>query len=419
MSRALLVAAFTAAFASHPAVAIQLPPDIVVATDGSGNFKTIAAAVASVPTTNRERIVILIKDGVYHEKFRVDAPFITLRGQSRSGTQIEFPQLNDDFTKNPDDIGRAVINLSGSANDFVLENLTAQNTAGVVGPHAFTVYGKADRTVIVNCDVLSDGADTVSLWLQDRGRYYHANCRFQGSVDFVCPRGWCYVTNCTFYEMKKGSAAVWHDGREERDMKFVLRNCQFDGVPGWVLARHHVDAQFYFLNCTFSETLEDKPVARVIYPDNPSRNAELDPVNRWGERCYFYDCKREGGNFSWLTNNLSAAAGSPSPDDITPAWTFNGKWNPERTKGPGIQRIIPGKETVAIAFSEPVTVKGKPQLKLKSGRTAAYLSGSGTDTLQFSAGEDRAEVESIDLNGGWILASEADARLVPAELKLP
>ena len=40
-----------------------------------------------------------------------------------------------------------------------------------------------------------------SLWLGDRGRYYHARCNFSGSVDFVCPRGWCYVTDCTFYDL--------------------------------------------------------------------------------------------------------------------------------------------------------------------------------------------------------------------------
>jgi pectinesterase len=126
-------------------------PDIVVAADGSGDFKTVQAAVASIPKANRERIVVLIKDGVYREKVRVDAAFVTLRGESRKGTRLEFPQLNEDFSKSPDRLGRAVINVNGD--DFVLENLTAENTAGQVGPHAFTIYGKGDRTVIVNCDV--------------------------------------------------------------------------------------------------------------------------------------------------------------------------------------------------------------------------------------------------------------------------
>jgi pectinesterase len=401
-------------------------PDIVVAADGSGDFKTIQAAVQSVHKTNRERVVVFIKDGVYREKIRVDAPFLTLRGQSRKGTRIEFPQLNDDFTAKPDDLGRAVINLN-RADDFVLENLTAENTAGVIGPHSFTVYGTGDRTVIVDCDVLSHGADTVSLWLGDHGRYYHARCNFSGSVDFICPRGWCYVTDCTFYEWKK-TAATWHDGSKNKDMKFVLRNCKFDGTNGWVLARHHADVQFYYLDCSFSKTMTDKPPRRVIYPLGSApatdadirRNKELDGKNLWGERAYFWNCRREGGDYAWHSNNLASAAGSPKPEQITAAWTFADKWNPENLSGPTIQQVKTGAGQIGVTFNENVTVKGKPRLALRDGKFAEYASGSGSDTLVFNLPKDVAgEVVSVDLNGGAIIASEAAATLRMAQLLLP
>ena len=408
-------------------VAGPLPrPDLVVAADGSGDFKTIQAAVASVSSTNRERTVIFIKDGRYPEKIRVDAPCVTLRGQSRQGTRIEFAQLNDDFTNAPDDLGRAVININ-RADDFVLENLTVENTAGVVGPHAFTVYGTGDRTVIADCDVLSHGADTLSLWLGERGRYYHARCNLRGSVDFVCPRGWCYLTDCTFYEMKN-TTAVWHDGRVAKDMKFVLRNCKFDGVEGWNLARHHRDAQFYFLDCTFSKTMIDRAPFRVIYPLNGAapteadvkRNKELDESNRWGERAYFHNCHRDGGDYGWHTNNLATASGAPRPGDITAAWTFAGTWDPERKAGPTIQKVSLLTNQIALVFSEDVTVKGRPRLILRGGGCAEYASGSGADTLLFARPADRRdEVASLDLQGGCIMASEAGVRLRPADVRLP
>jgi len=151
--------------------AADLPkPDIVVAVDCTGDFKTIQAAVESIPATNRDRVVVFIKKGRYREKIRVDASFVTLRGESRERTRIEFPQLKDDFTAHPDAIGPAVINLN-HANDFVLKNLTAENIADTVTAHAFTIQGTGDRTVIVDCDVLSHGADTVSLGRGERGRY--------------------------------------------------------------------------------------------------------------------------------------------------------------------------------------------------------------------------------------------------------
>jgi pectinesterase len=406
--------------------AASLKPDIIVAADGSGNFKTVQAAVESIPNTNRERLVVFVKDGVYHEKIRVDASFVTLRGQSRKGTRIEFAQLNDDFTRNQDNLGRAVINLN-RADDFVLENLTAENTAGVIGPHAFTIYGTGDRTVIVDCDVLSHGADTVSLWLGDRGRYYHANCNFRGSVDFVCPRGWCYATNCTFYEMKD-TAAVWHDGARDRDMKFVLRHCRFDGTNGWNLARHHHDAQFYFLDCTFAKTMIDRAPFRVIYPLDGTtpgdadirRNADLDKSNIWGERSYFYNSHRAGGDYAWLANNLSSATNSPKPEQINAAWTFAGKWDPERKTGPVIQKVDAQSDRIIFSFNENVTVKGPVRLELRKRAYAAYSSGSGTDKLIFALPPgSQGEVASVELNGGAIVACEAADSVLNANLSLP
>ena len=41
------------------------PNTIVVAKDGSGNFKTVQAAVNSIPKSNKKRVVIQIKAGIY------------------------------------------------------------------------------------------------------------------------------------------------------------------------------------------------------------------------------------------------------------------------------------------------------------------------------------------------------------------
>ncbi|MBM3853513.1 MAG: hypothetical protein FJ399_10200 [Verrucomicrobia bacterium] len=49
-------------------------------------------------------------------------------------------------------------------------DLTVENTHGVIGTHAFAIYGRGDRTVIQDCDVLSQGNDTLSLWRTGGGR---------------------------------------------------------------------------------------------------------------------------------------------------------------------------------------------------------------------------------------------------------
>jgi pectinesterase len=348
-----------------------------------------------------------------------------LRGQRRGGARIEFPQLNDDFTKAPDKLGSAVVNINGS--DTVLDNLTVRNTAGIIGPHEFAVYSTGDRVVTTDCDLLSEGADTVSLWCRNNGRYYQAHCNLRGAVDFVCPRGWCYIVDSHFFETKD-TAAIWHDGSRDKDMKFVLRDCQFDGIDGWYLARHHHDAQFFLLDCTFSKTMTDHPPKRVIYPLDATqptdadiqRNKTLDASNIWGERAYYENCHRIGGDYQWFADNLSTAPGAPQADQITARWTFADKWDPENDAGPAIRDVQRADRQISLTFSEDVTVKGNPRLNLADGIPCSYKAGSGTATLIFEVNSDEPGiVKSVDLNGGAIVASQASAFDRYAKIELP
>ena len=361
---------------------------ITVSKDGSGEFKTVTEALESLPMFNYERVVIYIKNGVYNEKFRITQDYITLKGESKDSTIIEFDQLRTDWIANKDQIGPAVINIH--ADDIVLENLTIENTQPEIGPHAFAVFGTGTRTVIINCNVLSNGGDTISLWNYKDGMYYHTNCSFKGSVDFVCPRGWCFIKNSKFYELKN-TASLWHAGGDNIDQKFVLKNCTFDGVKGFKLGRHHYEAQFYFIDCSFSSSLSDIPIFYVFNKDT-SKNR---PFN-WGERDYFYNCHREGGDYSWFKNNLNTAKGSPSPNQITAEWTFGGKWNPEDSSKIKVKNYKIYDQYIIFNFNEPITVTGIPILKSRSGKLFNYYSGAGSDSIRLNF---KGKISKTDLIG--------------------
>lgn len=406
-------------------------PDLVVAANGGGDFTSVQQAVASIPKENRQRMLIWIQDGLYNEKVRIDASCVTLRGESRTGTRIEAA-------------GGTVVNVYGD--DLVLENLTIKNTQGVLGVHAFAVAGRGDRTVIQDADVLSHGNDTIALWRTGKGpssedstsrtspngRYYHARLKVCGSVDFVCPRGWCYMRDSELTEMNpKSEAAMWHDGSRDKDMKFVMVRCRFEGPPeGFGLARHHHDAMFFFLDCTFSKNLRDQAPYRVVYPldggpateQNKQRNQELDATNLWGERAYFFNSHRDGGDYAWHKDNLSSSPGAPTREQITAKWTFSGTWDPERTDGPRVVSVesqAPGQ--YGITFSEPVTVKGKPRLAFATGEYADSVGGSGTCKLEFSAAQSPAHAAKpkLDFSGGAIIACEAGATVRIADANTP
>jgi pectinesterase len=89
--------------------------EIVVAQDGSGNFKSIQEAINSLSAEAAEQRVIVIKKGTYREKIFLEKNFITLRGENKNETIIIISEARDIYKcDHTDDWGVATINLRGS-----------------------------------------------------------------------------------------------------------------------------------------------------------------------------------------------------------------------------------------------------------------------------------------------------------------
>jgi rhamnogalacturonyl hydrolase YesR/beta-xylosidase/lysophospholipase L1-like esterase len=297
---------------THPTESASL----IVAQDGSGDYKTIQEAIDAIPADNAESRIILIRNGTYNEKVRISTSHIALVGENREKTRIEFAELRRNWrASHPDDWGAAVININ--ATDVIIANLTVHNTFGGDHDHQFAIRSmdNANRIAILSANVIADGGDTLSLWNSESGLSYYADSYFEGWVDYLCPRGWAYVTNSRFFG-HNSTASIWHDGSKNKNQKFVIRHSQFDGVPGFALGRNHRDAQFYLLDAEFSSNMADKP----IYP-----SPAPDP-RQWGERYYYSNAHRDGGDFAWFADNLRTAR----DEDITATWAFDGQWDPAK-----------------------------------------------------------------------------------------
>jgi pectinesterase len=299
----------------------------IVAKDGSGNYNTIQQALNDACNNDGENI-IFIKNGIYNEKLFIQKSNVALVGENKDSTKIIFAELRSNWKiNNPNDYGAAVINIKDSITDCIFRNLTVCNNYGSLfnnNDHQFTIKSGAGvtRVIIDNCKIISDGGDALSLWNTPDGMYYHNNCYFEGWVDYVCPRGYCYIENSSFYGHNK-TASIWHDGSGREDNKFVIRNSYFDGVPGFPLGRHHRDAQFYLIGCRFSQNMADKNI--YFYP------SKIPVILKWGtDRYYYSNCHGDKSDYPWFADNLYKAPGSPKPEEITPAWTFNGKWDPRK-----------------------------------------------------------------------------------------
>ena len=188
---------------------------IVVAADGSGNFKTIQAAINSLPDSSIISNTIFIKKGTYREKLFVSKHNIIFEGEDRASTIITQDIARDEWRcEHPDDWGVATINING--NDITLQNLTITNDYGFnflenrivdcpsdTATHKKTITKnghqmalrtmKATRLKAINCHFRAYAGDTVSPWNTNDGMFYFKDCKMEGGVDFYCPRGWAWL----------------------------------------------------------------------------------------------------------------------------------------------------------------------------------------------------------------------------------
>ncbi len=292
--------------------------------------ENIQSAIEKAPEKSEKPFLILIRKGVYEQKVVIDRPNIVLVGEDRDSTIIRLALLNSKPTiteYNGKPLKYGVVELLDGADDCIISGLTIYNNYGSTvektTAHQMAVYGRATRTIILNCNILADGNDALSLWKSGGGMYYHADLSLScAGVDFLCPRGWCFATRCKF--LGDGHAIIWHDGRGDKSKKLVITNSTFDAKCPTPLGRYHHDSQFYLMLCKLSEQILDRNIS-YAYKDKV-----IDPCP-WGQRTYYYDCVREGGDSGWLSNNLKDSDGSNLQYyNITAQWTFGNKWDPEK-----------------------------------------------------------------------------------------
>lgn len=310
---------------------------LIVDINGTGDFTSIQSAINSLSDSSNEPRTIFIKNGIYKEKIFLEKNNVILEGEDKDKTVLSQAIARDEWRcSNADDWGVATLNLKGS--DITLQNLTIENTYGFDNDKEITIACANDtakhekkvrkdghqmalrsfsttRLKVINCKLKAFGGDTVSPWNVEAGMFYFKDCVMEGGVDFYCPRGWAYAENCTFIA-HTGPASIWHDGSKYEDSKTVLKHCRFEGFQGFKLGRFHRDAQFFLIDCSFAKEMADTNIYRV-----KTSNTIL-----WGDRIYYYNCHRDGGDYKWFENNLEQSKQNPDAANINAAWVFGNRW---------------------------------------------------------------------------------------------
>ncbi|HEV7406239.1 MAG TPA: pectinesterase family protein [Chthoniobacteraceae bacterium] len=194
---------------------------IVVSADGRGDFTSVQAAVDFAEAHRKKPVVIFIRKGRYEERVRIgrEKPQVHLVGEDRKATVITF---TNNEKLNPGWIQRSVLGVEGD--DFVLENLTIQNTTPYRGSQAEAVYVNAKRCVLRNADFLSF-QDTLGL----SGSVRVTDCYIEGDVDYVWGYGAAVFERCELRSMHDGY--ILQARNPASSAGYVFLDCKLTATP--------------------------------------------------------------------------------------------------------------------------------------------------------------------------------------------
>ncbi|XP_059624838.1 pectinesterase 2-like [Cornus florida] len=186
--------------------------NLVVAQDGSGNHRTIKAALdAAAKRSGSGRFVIHVKSGVYKENLEIGNKMknIMLVGDGLRNTIITGSRSVGGGSTT---FNSATVAVTGEG--FIARGITFQNTAGPRNHQAVALRSGADLSVFYRCSF--DGyQDTLYVHSQ---RQFYKECYIYGTVDFIFGNAAVVLQNCMIYgrkPMDKQKIVVTAQGRTD------------------------------------------------------------------------------------------------------------------------------------------------------------------------------------------------------------
>lgn len=204
-------------------------PDFVVATDGTGDFRTVQEAINAVPDFRKNETRIFIKKGTYKEKLilagcKTNVVFI---GEDRDQTVLTY----DDFASKKNRFGEEM-GTTGSTSFYVFgdgfrgENITFENSSGPVG-QAVAVRIDGDMVAFVHCR-FSGFQDTLYPH-GEKSRQYYRDCVIEGTVDFIFGWSTAVFDRCTILCKEHGFVTA-PSTNEGTPFGFVFLDCKIKGT---------------------------------------------------------------------------------------------------------------------------------------------------------------------------------------------
>ena len=326
MKKLLLLIALCLSVVAQAAKSYDNPDTIIVARDGTGEFRTVDEAIEVCRAFMDYHKVIYIKKGIYKEKLIIPQWLqnIELCGEDRDETIITY----DDHANVKIILGKTspheqamgtfrTYTLKIEANDITLKNLTIENNSARLG-QAVALHTEGDRLIFVNCRFIGH-QDTVYTGMPYT-RLFFKDCYICGTTDFIFGPSTAWFEDCTI-ESLINSYVTAASTPADATYGYIFNKCQLiakNGVDKVYLGRPWRDYGYtLFMNCDLGAHIrpegwhhwekQRKLTARYLEYNNHGVGAQPEQRVSWSRQL----TKKEA-------------------QQITPAIVFNRQdnWNP-------------------------------------------------------------------------------------------
>jgi pectinesterase len=262
MMRLLLFFIFTLLVCHVGAKNYDNPDTLVVARDGTGEFRTVNEAIEVCRAFMEYHKVIYVKKGIYKEKLVLPSWLtnIEICGEDRDNTIITY----DDHANitSPDIIPGKLMpigtfrtyTLKIEGSDIMLSNITIENNSARLG-QAVALHTEGDRLQFINCRFLGH-QDTVYTGAANTHLLF-ADCYIEGTTDFIFGPSTAWFDCCTIH-CKANSYITAASTPKNVKYGYVFNKCTITLAPNInnvYLGRPWRDyAYTVFMNCTFPAT---------------------------------------------------------------------------------------------------------------------------------------------------------------------
>jgi pectinesterase len=216
-------------FSAVSSLVLNAQKKIVVAQDGSGNFRTVQGAFNSIPANNKKPVTVYVKNGTYKEKVHLDSgkAFVTLIGQDKFNTVLTYDDHTGKVSPMGDTINtRTSWSLLIKANDFTAKDISFENNAGFTAGQAVAVESDGDRAVFDNCRFL--GFQDILFTNNDQSKQYYNSCYIEGTTDFIFGSSTVWFQQCHIHS-KKNSHVTAAATPKEHAFGYVFNDCILTG----------------------------------------------------------------------------------------------------------------------------------------------------------------------------------------------